>query len=537
MASLPGWRRGLVPGAFSATAVAVTAVLGALAPGGAPAAAAAASGPGPGGNWTVYHHDLAGSGKAGPVTTVHTGRRAWTSPQLDGVLFGEPLVWSGRVYVATENNTVYALSTATGQVVWKRHVAPAVPASALPCGNISPTVGITGTPVIDPARREIFAVADELRNGKPAHVLVGLDAVTGASRMAVDVDPAGDVRAALLQRTGLTLAGGRVVFGFGGNIGDCSLYHGRVVSVPEGGGKPAFFTVDARPGQRQGAVWMGGGAPAVDRRGNVWVTSGNGSVRTAGQPYDNSDAVLELTPGMRLLDFFAPREWAADNAADKDFSATPALLPSGQVVAAGKSQIGYLLDGAHLGGIGGEKARLDGVCQSDVDGGIAMSGQVVYLPCESGIVAVRASVSPPGLHRVWSAGTGGGPPILAAGLVWTIGQNGELYGLDPARGTVRQRAAVGAPANHFPTPAAGDGLMLAANTRQVVAFPVTGNRVPAAGPSSGSGAGPQLGNPPAARPDQGGGLRTVVLIAVPVVVVALLAAGLWVRRRRGAAAH
>ena len=72
----------------------------------------------------------------------------------------------GRVFAATENDTVYALSASTGAVIWSRHLATPVPASSLPCGDIGPTVGITGTPVIDPARGEIFVVADELVNGE-----------------------------------------------------------------------------------------------------------------------------------------------------------------------------------------------------------------------------------------------------------------------------------------------------------------------------------------------------------------------------------
>ena len=72
-----------------------------------------------------------------------------------------------RIYVATENDTVYALSASTGKVVWSRHLATPVPASSLPCGDITPSVGITGTPVIDPARAEIFVVADELAHGQP----------------------------------------------------------------------------------------------------------------------------------------------------------------------------------------------------------------------------------------------------------------------------------------------------------------------------------------------------------------------------------
>ena len=126
------------------------------------------------GGWTVYHQDPAGRGVAPTVTSVDTSSPVWTSPTLDGQLYGEPLVSGARVYVATENDTVYALSAATGAVEWSTHLARPVPSNELPCGDIQPTVGITGTPVIDPVRGEIFAVADELVNGVPAHVLVGL---------------------------------------------------------------------------------------------------------------------------------------------------------------------------------------------------------------------------------------------------------------------------------------------------------------------------------------------------------------------------
>ncbi len=117
----------------------------------------------------MYHHDPAGNGVASGVTTVDTATRAWTSPALDGQLYGEPLVVGGRVYVATENDTVYALSAITGAVVWSTHLGAPVPASSLPCGDIEPTVGITGTPVIDPSRGELFVVADELVGGRPSH--------------------------------------------------------------------------------------------------------------------------------------------------------------------------------------------------------------------------------------------------------------------------------------------------------------------------------------------------------------------------------
>jgi outer membrane protein assembly factor BamB len=420
--------------------------------------------------WTVYHGSVRGSGVASAVKSVNTARAKWTSRTLDGQLYGEPLVWSGHVYVATENDTVYALSGATGAVLWARHVGTPVAASALPCGNIAPNVGVTGTPVIDAARHELFVVAEELISGRPHHLLVGLDATTGIVRQARSVDPAGSDRAALLQRTGLTLDAGRVVFGLGGLYGDCGHYHGTVVALRESGGRASFFTVDHGAGQSQGAIWMGGAAPVIDAESHVWVSVGNGSVQDPTAPYDHSDSVLELNPSMQLVQYFAPTTWAQDNAADLDLSMAPVLLPSGQVVVAGKAGVVYLLDGNHLGGIGDGQASLAGACTQDIDGASANLAMTVYLPCRGGIVAVRVSASPPALHLLWTATSGAGPPIVAANLVWSIGPDGVLYGLDPATGAVRRRVAVGVAANHFPTPGLGDGLLLVPTSNRVVAF-------------------------------------------------------------------
>jgi len=435
-----------------------------LSSGGASTTGAGAS------TWTVYHGDVAGTGVSTVLTSVDTTKRAWTSPTLSGKIYSEPLVFAGRVYVATQNDMVYALSSTNGRVVWSRHVASAVPSSKLPCGNIAPSVGISGTPVIDPGRNEIFVVADELVNGSPEHELLGLNTTSGSIEVHQRVDPRGVDPAALLQRTGLTLDAGRVVFAMGGNYGDCASYRGRVVSVKETGSSPSFFTVDARSGDSEGAVWMGGAAPVVDAKGNIWVSVGNGSVHASGQPYDDSDSVLELSSTLRLKQYFAPAAWAQDNASDFDMSTAPALLASGQVVAAGKSPTVYLLNGSHLGGIGKEEASLSNICGNDIDGGSAVLGTTVYLPCLSGPIALRVTSSPAAFTVAWTSSVGGGPPIVAAGLVWTIGQNGVLYGLDATTGRVRQQASIGAPANHFPTPSVGDGLVLAASANRVVAF-------------------------------------------------------------------
>jgi outer membrane protein assembly factor BamB len=421
-------------------------------------------------DWTVYHHDPLGSGLDTSGTSLTPLGAAWTSSALDGQLYGEPLEATGRVYAATEADTVYALAANTGAVLWQTTVGIPVPSGDLPCGDISPTVGITSTPVIDASLGEIFVVDDELDNGVPAHVLVALNMYNGAVLFRRNVDPPGADTAAILQRTALTLDHGNVVFGYGGNDGDCSSYHGWVASVPEADGPLTTFEVDRGSGQSQGAVWMGGAAPEVDSSGNIWVAVGNGSVNSPSGPYDDSDSVLELTPTLGLKQFFAPSDWFSDNGADRDLgSSAPALLSNGTVVQAGKSQTAFLLHQAALGGIGGQESDIP-VCRSgDVDGGDAVSGNIVYLPCEDGVVAV--SVSPPQMTQLWQTATGsGGPPIVAGGLIWTISQSGTLFGLNPANGTSTEQVSIGPEANHFPTPSVGDGLLLAPTSDQIVAL-------------------------------------------------------------------
>jgi len=294
-----------------------------------------------------------------------------------------------------------------------------------------------------------------------------------------------------------------------------------------------MFTVDAAAGDSQGAIWMGGAAPVVDAGGHVWVAAGNGSVYTYSRAYDDSDSVLELSPAMRLLQHFAPSNWPVNNSQDLDMSTAPVLLPDGQVILTGKSRIVYLLDGAHLGGIGHQQASLASACSNDIDGGIALSGMTVYLPCFSGIIAVTAARSPPALHLDWSSGTGGGPPIRAAGLVWTIGQNGVLYGLDPATGKIRQQASIGAVANHFPTPSVADGLMLAPAANDVVAFTASGSgATPTATPAASSPSPTSRAVPSA--PTSGGGLGGGGIASIVIGGLLVIGAAGWIAWRRRA---
>jgi PQQ-like domain len=442
---------------------AVVAPAASVAPAGGAAPAAGVAHVDPTASWTVYHGNSVGTGVDPSGVTFSPPNLAWKSAVLDGQVYGEPLEATGRVFVATENDTIYALAADTGAVLWSTHVGTPVPSGDLPCGDIGPTVGITGTPVIDSARGEIFAVADELSGGTPAHILVGLNIYTGSSLLAQGVDPPGQLTKAILQRTGLNLSNGNVVFGYGGNDGDCSSYHGWIASVPEGGGTPGYY--NTTPNGTEGAVWMGGAAPEVDAAGNIWAATGNGS---SANPYDGSDSVIELSPALARMQLFAPSDWSNDNSHDLDLgSDAPALLSNGTALQSGKSQRAFLLDQANLGGIGGQIGSQLSVCSSnDVDGGNAVLGTVVYIPCGGGVEAVPTS--PLGVQ--WQAASRApGPPILAGSLVWSIG-GGTLYGINPVDGATVEQVPTGGEANHFPTPSVGDGLLLAPSTDQVYAY-------------------------------------------------------------------
>ena len=487
-------------------------------------------------DWTVYHGDPTGSGVAAG-SVLSTPHAVWTSPDLDGQLYGEPLIFNGSVFAATENDTVVALSASTGQVQWQQHLATPVPASDLPCGDIKPTVGITGTPVIDPSRSEIFVVADELVNGSPSHHLVGLSTSNGSVLTDQVVDPPAVNTAAILQRTGLTLDAGQVVFGYGGNYGDCSSYHGWVMAAPEGGGAARSYESDSASGQSQGAIWMGGAAPVVDAAGNIWVGVGNGSVTSAGAPYDHSDAVLEISSSLSLLAYFAPSEWNEDNADDLDLgSSAPALVGSDLAFQAGKSGIGYVLDRQALGGVGGQKASRGGVCNGEVDGGDAVSGTTVYVPCATGVTAVSIAPTGTSLSVAWHTSSGSpGPPILVGGVLFTINQSGTLFGLNPSTGATVEQFALGPVANHFPTPAFGEGLLLAPSADQVHAFAAAAT-TPSTPPTSAvehPHARATTTTTPHGQGAGGGGWPVWATITLLVgVAAALLGIVTWRRRRR-----
>ena len=173
---------------------------------------------------------------------------------------------------------------------------------------------------------------------------------------------------------------------------------------------------------------------------------------------------------MHLESIFYPRDWQKLSGDDLDLGTGDPALVHGFVFQIGKTDLGYLLRQRHLGGKEGEVSSLR-VCSGDPDGGHAVKGSVVYVPCPNGVTAIKVSTKAPHLKQLWTDSDGAaGPPIIADGLVWTIGGDEAVHGLNPANGKEVVSIPFGGSANHFPTPSVGDGLLLLPGTDQVVAF-------------------------------------------------------------------
>jgi len=400
----------------------------------------------------------------------HKPTAAWTSPALDGPVYGEPLVSGGEVFVATENNTVYALSAATGALAWSDHLAAPVPAGMLPCGDITPDVGITSTMVIDPTSGTLFASAEALSGSSVKHIVVALDIATHRVLWSRDVDRPGWNATTQLQRTGLALSAGHVIVAFGGNYGDCGAYHGWVVGVPESGvGTVLSYEV---PTANEGAIWAPAGA-TVDGSGDIFVVTGNGSAQ-AGQPFDHGDAVIELSPMLAERQYFAPTNWARDNADDGDLGSTAVMLLGGsQLFIVGKQQTAYLLDATKLGGIGGQLASID-LCNSR--GGNAYQAPDAYVVCSGNGTIDQVPVGPGATMTrgwTWTSPTGqAGSPTISGGVLWTLDIGASvLYGVALSTGTTLYSVPLttGTP-QHFAAVSTAGGMLIVAGASRVEAL-------------------------------------------------------------------
>jgi outer membrane protein assembly factor BamB len=408
----------------------------------------AAAAPSGGASWKTYGGATSRAGVAHGAPAAPKLRKRFTRA-VDGEVYAQPLIAGGRVYVATENNTVYAFSTG-GKLVWKRHLGTPVPGGDLPCGNIDPS-GITSTPVIAGGR--IYTVAF-LRSGHE-HVLFGLRLGNGSVAIRANVDPAN--RTVEQQRGALLAAHGRVYVPYGGLFGDCGPFRGAVVSRTLGGRSRISYVTPAT----EAGIWSPAGPSA--QSGGLLVSTGNGGGGAVG----DQNSVVRLSSRLHRLAFFAPRNWRTLSAGDVDLSSlTPLPVSNGRVLQAGKEGLAYLLPHS-LGGVGGQlySARL---CDSGAFGAAAFRKPMAIVPCGGSLYGVRIES---GRFRVaWSSGNGGLVAVIAGNSVFSITRDGTLNQLRISNGKRIASQQIGGGATSFPAPAAAGRVLVAPTGRGIAVF-------------------------------------------------------------------
>jgi hypothetical protein len=363
------------------------------------------------------------------------------SAAVDGQVYAQPVVVNGTVIVATERNWIYGIDATTGARQWGRNVGVPWNPNDVACSDLTPSIGITGTPVVDGASGTAYFFAKTYASGTSGPAVWwahAVDANNGAERPGFPVAITGTASnqpgkqflpTMELQRPGLLLLDGVVYAGFGGHC-DRQPYSGWVVGVSTAGAITTLWT--SSPGDRGAAgIWHSGGGLMSDGPGSIYIATGNGSADVTARPGSSPGASLgqavvhlRVQPdrSLKAVDFFAPYDADTLDDADADLaSGSPVLLPANPfstpahprlVAIAGKQGYVYLLDADDLGGMrqgptGGDRI----VARVGPLGGVW--GQLAAWPGDGGYLYVQPSYAG-GVVRVLKFGVdGAGTPTLA----------------------------------------------------------------------------------------------------------------------------
>jgi hypothetical protein len=292
---------------------------------------------------------------------------------VDGYAYAQPLYMSNLringsshnvVFVATEMASVYAFDAdnfGDGSPLWKTSLLQpgAVPQ---PGGNPKPAQGLTSTPVIDTGSETMYLVSAQENGGAFSFRLHAIDITTGQQRAGSPVTihasvPGTNAEAvngvitlnnSCLQRAALLLSRGTLYIGFSAcptgwllSYDAASLNQIAVLNMsPNVDGYGQFGGA--------GGIWMGGGGPAADDQGNVYVSTGNGFY-DAGPEW--GDSILKVDAQLHINDHFTPYDWSFLQCRDLDVSAGGIMLVPGQsqLVGGGKAGKMYLINTTNMG--------------------------------------------------------------------------------------------------------------------------------------------------------------------------------------------
>jgi Immunoglobulin I-set domain len=497
----------------------------------------------------TYHNDNSRTG-LNPNETILTTANVNSSSfgklgtmTVNGLVDAEPLYVGGLtingathnvVFVATENDMVYAFDADTFAQLWSASMLAnfssetPVDASQVGCTQVAPKLGITSTPVIDPAagpNGTIFVVAMSVdSSGNDHQRLHALDLTTGADRMTPT-----DVQATYPTSSGQTtfaphqyeeraalLALNGVIYTSWTSHCDEDPYTGWVIGYSESN-LQQISVLDLTPNGSRGAIWMSGDGPAADSSGNIYLIAGNGTFDTTlngnGFPGKNDygNAIVKISTAQNSLsvaDYFTMSNTVTESGNDGDFgSGGEMLLPdvtdnSGTVhhlaVGAGKDTNLYVVSRDNLGKF---NAANDNAIYQEVDGALpggvwaspAYFNNTVYYgsvgqPLKAFPVANAKLATSASSHSPTSFSRPGTTPSISSdgtanGIVWAI-ENGsstgvlhaydasnlanELYNSNMAAGS---RDAFATSANDkFVTPLIANGKVYVGTPNAVVVF-------------------------------------------------------------------
>ena len=307
----------------------------------------------------TYHNDIGRTGQNLNETTLITSNVNSTnfgllgSAAVDGPVDGEPLyvgslTVNGAVhnvlFVVTENDSVYAFDADTLSSLWHQSVLGSneTPSNEVDgCDQVTPTIGITSTPVIDTtagAHGTIFVVAmTKDSSGNYHQRLHALDLTTGAEQIHSPTTIQATFSGLVFnpeqyeERSGLLLSNGVIYMGWTSHC-DSGAYNGWVMGYSESTLQQTSV-INVTPNGSQGGIWMAGAGLAADSSGNIYFLDGNGTFDStqgalqANGDYGNAFIKVSTAGGtLSVSDFFATHDSVANSDMDRDLGSGGALV-------------------------------------------------------------------------------------------------------------------------------------------------------------------------------------------------------------------
>jgi PQQ enzyme repeat len=295
------------------------------------------------------------------------------------------------VYVATENNSIYAVDAVSGAKLKKVNLGMPVQ-RPLNCENNGPAVGINGTPTIDLESRSLYVISYVMIGAKPTHQLHALDLATLQDKLGSPItiaasntlqDGSADQfdSSVQRQRPALLQANGNIYAGFGAYCDfKASVSRGWVLGWAQSNLTPldhnmllnkaltassTFNCYFHKPWTENhpcflSSVWMSGFGLASDANGDVFFTTGNTAEGIYNSTTNLAESLVKLSPDLSsVVDFFTPSNVNELDHSDNDYGAGGALVLPDQsgslphlIVAAGKDGNLFIVnrDTGHMGG-------------------------------------------------------------------------------------------------------------------------------------------------------------------------------------------